>query len=858
MRNEIVRSVESIAVQAREMSFERRQLVNSFIQKATTEQLWPADPNIEGRTVTVDKEFHKEFTEVLSDSEQKVVMEVFRHGHEMATMLKALAVELGIDSEFLGFTQMEGPYAPLMRFGNYIVEFKSKEVIDIEAQLEQGQLPPYKNKLLKQKLEKLKTNDKYYEISFHQTEGEANKYKDANGGKYATGTVSEKAATVSEGRVPDVKVLEKVYGAMKTLDLEPDAKKAFESMLEDMYHSSLEDANARHSQTRRKGYAGYNDNMLYNFIEHAKAEANLAATLKYGKSINVTLAEMTKQAKESKNPNVMKLHNAVIKHYTATLAKGETQIADAILSVNAFWLLTSSFGYHIQNATQTFAVAHPILAGIFGNWNNVRSKIMNGYHIAGDIVSYDGKVPLVGSKKVTWQTNIDVDAAPKKYRAVLSRIQGMGQLDVGVEEDLSSLKETSTGFKAFDATSRGAAKVSHRAYQVPRLVESYNRVSTAIAAFDLATENPEAIKHMGLTPEEFAVKVVQDSQGDFSATGAPYFFKVVGKNSVGKLALQFRKFSIMMMWAYARATFQAFKGASKQEKVIGARTVAFLLMHTAVFSGIRGLPAIAKFTFIYLLLASMFGDDDEEPKNTKGYIERMVDENVDNKTVATMINRGVLSALGIDASIKLSHAGIFDLVPFGDFDISLDGIKEYLYGVFGPTGGQAANVVRGIEFAKNDNYYRAIESVVPKLLKSPMESYRLGTEGYTDGAGTVVSKPKNFDLMPLIANALGIPVTQVSNLKWTRGEQYEIKEYFTRRQQEITSEHKRASKAKDQKARRKAEQDWYKLQNAKDNTRPFFNNTPSALKRTPITVLLKAGDRDWKKQQKLESELGTR
>ena len=858
MRNKLVRSVESIAVQAREMTFERRQLVNSFIQKATVEQIWPDNPNIKGRTITVDKDFHKEFTEVLSEAEQKVVMDVFRHGHEMATMLKDLSIELGIDSEFLGFTQMEGPYAPLMRFGKYVVEFKSQEVLDTEGQLKKGGLPPYREKLLSQKLEKLKTNDKYYELSFHQTEGEATKYKDDNEGNYATSTVTPKAESVSEGRVPDVKVLEKVYGAMKTLDLDPGAKKAFESMLEDMYHSSLEEANARHSQTRRKGYAGYNDNMLFNFIEHAKAEANLAATLKYGKDINVTLAEMTAQAKESSNPNVMKLHNAVVKHYTISLSKGETKIADAILSYNAFSLLTSSFGYHVQNATQTFAVAHPILAGVFGNWNKVRSKIMNGYHIASDIVSYDGKVPFVGSKKVTWQTNIDIDAAPSRYRHVLARIQDMGQLDVGVEEDLSSLKETSTGFKAFDATSRGASKVSHRAYQVPRLVESYNRVSTAIAAFDLATENPEAIKHMGMTPEEFAVKVVQDAQGDFSATGAPYFFKLLGKNPVGKVALQFRKFSVMMMWAYARATFQAFKGATKQEKIIGARTVAFLLMHTSVFSGIRGLPAIAKFTAIYLLLASMFGEDDEEPKNTKGYIERMVDENVNNKTVATMINRGVLSALGIDASIKLSHAGIFDLVPFGDFDLSLDGLMEYIYGAFGPTGGQAANVVRGFEFAKEDNYYRALESVSPKGVKSVMESYRLGTEGYTDKAGTVVSKPKNFDVLPLIANALGIPVSQVSNLKWTRGEQYEIKEYFTRRQQEITSEHKRASKAKDQEARRNAERAWYRLQDAKDNTRPFFNNTPSSLKRTPITVLLKAGDRDWKKQQKLESELGTR
>ena len=858
MRNELVSSVESIAVQAREMSFERRQLVNSFIQKATVEQIWPADPNIVGRTVTVDKDFHKEFTEVLSEAEQKAVMDVFKHGHDMAIMLKDLSVELGIDSEFLGFTQMEGPYAPLMRFGKYVVEFKSKSVIDAEEQLKKGGLPPYREKLLAQKLEKLKTNDKYYEISFHHTEGEANKYKDANGGRYATSTVSPKAESVSEGRVPDVKVLEKVYGAMKTLDLDPEAKVAFESMLEGMYHSALEDANARHSQTRRKGYAGYNDNMLFNFVEHAKAEANLATTLKYGKDINVTLAEMTAQAKESKNPSVMRLHNAVIKHYTLSLAKGETRIADAILAYNSFSLLTSSFGYHLQNATQTFAVAHPMLSGTFGNWNEVRNDILGGYHVAFDIVSYDSKVPFVGSKKVTWQTYIDVDAAPSKYVGLLTRIQGMGQLDVGVEEDLSSLKETNTGFKAFDATSRGASTISHRAYQVPRLVESYNRISTAIAAFDLATKHPEAIKHMGLTPEEFAVKIVQDTQGDFSATGAPQLFKSLGKNPVGKVAIQFRKFSVMMMWAYARSTFQAFKGATKQEKIIGARTVAFLLMHTAVFSGIRGLPAIAKFTAIYLLLTGMFGEDDEEPKNTKGYIERMVDENVDNKTVATMINRGVLSALGVDASIKLSHAGIFDLVPFGDFDLSLDGLMEYVYGVFGPTGGQVANVVRGAEFAKDDNYYRALESVSPKGIKTAMESYRLGTEGYTDSAGTPVAGPKNFDVVPLIANALGIPVSQVSNLKWTRGEQYEIREYFTRRQQEITGDHRRASKAKDQEARRKAEKAWYKLQDAKDNTRPFFNNAPSALKRTPITVLLKAGDRDWKKQQKIEDELGTR
>lgn len=859
-RNDIIRSVESIAVQTREMAFDRRVIVNQFIEKATVEQIWPDDPNIEGREVTVDKDFHKEFTEVLSEAEQKVVMDVFRHGHTMATTLKALAKELGIDSEFLGFTQLEGPYAPLMRFGDYIVEFKSQELRDMEAELSKGTMPPYKEKLAKRKLEKYKKDRKHYEISMHPNKGQAVKYRDANQERYdVPGEVSEKSKSVSEGRVPDVKVLEKVYGAMNVLDLDPNAKNAFKSMLDDMYHAALEESNARHSQTKRKGYAGYNSNMLFAFVEHAKAEANMVATLKHGKDINVTLAEVHQQAKDSDNKEVMALYNNLVDHYTHSLAKSETPYANAILSTNAFWLLTTSPGYHIQNATQTVAVAHPILAGVFGDWNNVRRNIMDGYRVANKIVSYDGKVPMLSNKKVTWQTEIDIESAPEEYRALLSQLQGMGQLDVGVEEDLSSIKETDTGFKAFDTSSRVASKVSHRAYQVPRMVESYNRVSTAIAAFNLAKENPQVVERMGLNPTEFAIKMVQDTQGDFSATGAPELFKLLSKHGLGKVVLQFRKFSVMMMWAYARATKKAFKGATKEEKQVGRRTLAYLLGHTFVLSGLRGLPALGKMTAVYLLLASALGDDDneEDPKDTKGYVERMVDEHVDNKTLATMINRGVLSAFGVDASLKLSHEGVFDLAPFAEFDPSIEGIQKYFYSLLGPTGGNVANIARGVDFAKNDNYYRALESVSPKGLKTVMESWRLGTEGYTDRVGRVLSDPKNFDLGPLIANALGIPVNQVTHLKWTIGEQYEIREHFTKRQSEIKRAYIRAYDRDDRVEMNELIESWRKLQDSKDKVRPFFNDDRKSIPRSAVRNLTKGPRNRNKTERKYRRPLGT-
>ena len=857
VRNEIKRSVDNIAVRAREMAADRYNLVNKFIEKATTEQRWPADPGFEHRTVDVDKEFNKDFLDQLSESEQQFIMDVFTHGENMLLQNRQLAKEKGIDSDFFGFAQMAGPYSPLKRFGSHVVILKSQDVLDIEKRLEGETLPAYQRRNLEKKLEKLKTNANHYVVQFFPNAGQANKFRDNNSSKYAFAKATEKSKTVSEGRIPDTKVLEKVFGALKTADLEPSVKKEVESMVEDLYHASLEEANARHSQAKRKGYAGYEQDMIRSFVSHAKAEANMVAALKYGKSINVALAEAKKEAEASGNRDVIDAYNLLIEHYTAMLNHTETDVANAIASANTAWMLTSTLGYHLQNATQPWAVSYPVLAADFNNWRGVQPKLMAGYKIANDIVSYDGKVPFVQDGKATWQTEVDVEGkSPEQYKELLRQLQLMNLLDVGIEQDLSDVHASDTGFKAIDSTTEMASTLSHRLYQLPRLVEAYNRIATAIAAFDMANENPSVMKRKDTTPLDYAIKIVQDTQGDFSTTGAPVLIKWANQHGLTKLAVQYRKFQVMMAWAYVHGWKQMAKGLSKEERAVGRRTLAYLLGHTAVLSGVRGLPAIGKITALYFLLLSG-GEDDEDPTGTEGWMQRTIEKHVENEDLAKILTRGLPSVLGIDASMKLSHSNIFDIAPFADVDPTVEGLEKYAYSFFGATGANVANTVRAIEYANDENYLRAAEYAAPKGLRTILESYRLMYEGYSLKNGDIVVTPEKFDTLPLIANALGIPMNQVTSVKWTRGEQYEITEHFKNRQSELRKEYVRAHKDGDRARKEDLKQQWRNLQDAKVEVRYFFHDAPKVLKRSSIVNLIKAPRKQQKREKSYRKQLGT-
>ena len=138
-----------------------------------------------------------------------------------------------------------------------------------------------------------------------------------------------------------------------------------------------------------------------------------------------------------------------------------------------------------------------------------------------------------------------------------------------------------------------------------------------------------------------------------------------------------------------------------------------------------------------------------------------------------------------------------------------------------------------------------------------MESYRLDTEGYSLRNGDVVGRPEDFSNLSLALSSLGIPATEVQSLKWTRGQQFEIEQYFSETESKIRKRYVKAHKERDTKLKNKLQQEWMQLQRSKSRLRPFFNNNIKKLRVIPVSTLIKAPLSQFKRESKYRQSLGT-
>jgi len=827
-RNEILNHVKSIAVRASDLSKIKFIQLNKFIGDSTIQQKWGYNPyeekDLKHKDIKVDVAFAKRFRK-LDKEQQQIIKDVFAHGMLMLKRKREIAKALGLgknSTAFFSVSGLDGPYAPLMRFGNHIGLLKSPKLLAAETAVSQDDNT--KNRKL---LEDLRADEQHYVMETFDTPGEAKRFARKHEKKWAFSKALMKTKELTESRSDSFVVLEQVLAGLGSITMDSKAKAKVKKMVTDLYLSSLDETNARKSQAKRKGLAGFNANMIRSFLAQANAEAGLIAQMEHGKEINEAFLE----AKEDSRGDLKltRMYNMIVSHYRYSLDTRNTPIIDRIAALNTVYMLTSSIGYHVQNATQPMMVTIPRLAGDFNSYSGAWSALIKGYGIARDIVDVDVK---------KWHVSINIEKAPKKYQALLHNLDLRQLLDVGIEQDLSDFKSFDTDIELINKGGELASKASHKLYQLARAVEAYNRVSTAIAAYDMASANPNKIKHMDMSTEEYATNIVENTQGNFAAIDAPIVLKYLPK-----LTVQYRKYQVMMGWVYANAAKQVWAGDTKAERAAGARTIGFALGHAGVFSGIAGLPLLGQLAEYFMY----FSNDSGEPAD----FERWLRENLGDDVLADMLTSGVLSAIGIDASTKLSQEHIFKPLPYSDFGFKREEWLSYVAEAgLGPTSAVAGSFFRAGEYAKEGNLYRFIENSVPKGFRSLMEAFRLGTKGFTLRNGDVVADPSDFGYIYLALHALGIPVSTVQKFKWTRGQQFELSKWLSEEQSKIRSTYVDAYKKKDYTTMKEMRVEWNKLQDAKDRVRPFYNDDREAIRRTPIKSLLNAPKDQEKRKSK--------
>lgn len=877
VKNSLMQEAEKIATRAAALKPERYALVNEFIGKSTFTQQWGYDPKdyhpelFAEKDVKVNPVLAIAFNK-MTDGEKQIIADIFAQGESRRQRMQAFMKALGLNNKLFSATSsLQGPYAPLKRFGNFASVLKSKELYDLEQSLKD---PANQTPRNNRKLEELRSNADHYVVQFFDTRGAANRFAEANSvknkGKYFYVDAFSRGADINAERAPSTAVLEQLMGKLKADDksgLSDEAKEAFRTMLREHYYSMMDERDARTSGARRLNRAGYDKDMIKSFMFQSNAQAKMIATMETGAQVNEALAMARKEASTDRG-SLQDTYNLLAEHYfMAMRPEGGVfdAIQDRVASYNTVTMLTTNFTYHLQNFTQVLIGVNK-LVGDFGNYSGSWAAMFKGLKIANKAIKGGGflkqaaAVATVGIAPIN--NNIEIDntdaSMPPEYQDLVRELELQQLADVGLQEDLRQFNRFDTGFGLTNAASDKVARIVHRLYQVARYVEAHNRLATAIAAYDLAKKNPQRLKILKKdSPIEYAVSAVQRTQGAFNGLDAPLAFK-----KTGKLPLQYRKYQIMMAFNYGRAAKQAFAGESPEVKMIGWRTLGVTLGHAAITSGIRGMPWVSPIVG----LALMFGADDEDEIAEKAkaaggwdnYVEQTIRENVQDKDLANLLTRGVPAWLGVDFSGKLGHQNFFSIAPYSDLEFTRDGLTSYAFDLIaGPTASTLRNWGAANEARKRGDFWKATEYVMPRGLRQYMESYRYSTEGMTFTNGETMLDPRNIDIYNLMRNAIGLPDNEIQQIKWTRGQQIEIEKYFSERSSELTNDFNQAFRERDTDRMAEIRFEWRDLQRAKNRVRPFFNNAPNVLQPQPLDTLIKSVQSRRREAMKDRRMLGT-
>ena len=838
-RNEIKRLFQPIRKQVRELGKGRLAVVNKFLGESTFDQKWGYDPKefhpdvFVAKQVKIDPTKQNQFNK-FSQEEKQLIANIFAHGERMRQRKVALAKMLGVGGSFFSDSSLEGPYAPLKRFGNYVGELKSARLKQAETKAKVKGA----SKKAKDEYEKLKSDPDHYVISFFDTPAMAKQFVEANKSKFIFSGWSERKPSHDSDRVSSTEVYEKVMGALaasKDADMDATAKTAFRKMVKNMYFQTLDERSARTSGAKRLNRAGYEPNMVRSFLSQATSEATMIAHMENGAEINTAFRDAENSVVDENNdvdPDKQFAFNTISRHYNSMLTRAETPIQDRITIMNSVYMLLTSICYHLTNATQPAMVTVPRIAGDFADYTGSWSGLFRGYKQARQAIGIGANLEL----------SIDLTKVAPQYKRILEIMRNRNLIDQGMEED-GTFDRFNTGFETLNRASDTLGTITSKLYNVAKFVEAQNRVSTAVAAYDMAKANPTKLAEMNMTAEEYAISIVEDTQGDFSQLDAPLLIKWLPKT-----VTQYRKYQLLMAWHYTNGFNQAFRGETPQMKAAGRRVLGYSLAHAAMGAGATGVPLLGTAFWVATMLTP--GGDDE-PQD----MERWIKANIDDGMLGTILSRGIFTTFGLDLSTKLNQSKIFHPLPYVDFQTGEAGAQDILMGIVGPAGTTGVNFFRAAEYYKQGDLLKGIEYSVPKGIRSIAESYRLATEGYTTRAGTVLVDPREIDTYSLLVNAMGIPSTEVNRIKWTRGQQYELEQYFSKESSKIRKNYIEAFKARDGSAMKELREEWRELQKGKDRVRPFFNNVSGVLKRQSVRALIKAPRTRAKLEKKEQAKL---
>lgn len=366
--------------------------------------------------------------------------------------------------------------------------------------------------------------------------------------------------------------------------------------------------------------------------------------------------------------------------------------------------------YSLFNSMQVGMVSLPVLSGDFNPGGASYNLIKAYYDIGAARTGLKGVGKTVaavagGKGQGNYLSDITGRLKEKRERDLLNELaqDGLIDLDGGMEVERMAVKP------------QGAARIvdipmdylSGVARALPQAVEAINRTVTALAAYRMmyarTKDHAKSVK--------YAADVVNDTQGNYSATNAPPIFN----NWAGRMILQFKKYGQMIYYLLGKNIGRAYRGGGKSERRKGLMTLAYIAATHQLMAGTLGLPwEPVKFA---MMLLNGFLEDDEEVswEDFKGMIEDWYKELTGSDKAAEVLTYGLSRGIpgGWDFDMQ-SRVGMDSIMTFGEPKSDSDAdTKAFLFDNLGASISMGYNMFKALTSIAEDDFAKNAAALLP-------------------------------------------------------------------------------------------------------------------------------------------------
>lgn len=833
--------------------------VNDFLYNSTRAAKWGYKPDFIDADIQVDADIAREYA-ALGKEGQAFVDRVFRMGYESLQEKKAAALE-HTKSEYdvlIKAAQDEGdeakvkeltaektktmeqfgslmrlsgniPYAPLRRYGEFVVVAKSREYLAADDE----------------ERKKLARDENHYRVDFVENEYAAARLEQE---LEASGQYAPKSAGGVEYSQRSEEVDSQLYGGSKTIQafsrLRVQIKAHYDGLAEkaqtpedkarakeleaaasrmrrivtDLYLHTLAETGARQAERRRKSVAGEID-MVRSFATQGKADANFIGWLKYSSDTLEALGRMRREVQEGRG-TAEKLprseyFNEIMRRHMQAMEYKPTPLADWLTGVTSKWYLAFAPSYYLQNATQPWMMSLPVMAAKHG-YGGAASALSKAY---GDIAALWPKADNL-TKRADFRALLDNKKLDADERKMLSDLIDAQQLDVGMITEIGQFRiEDDNTVKA------GFQKISNSLRHLQSRMEAINRASTALAAYRLE-------KAKGGDGFAYASRIIQETHGDYSAWNAPRAFNT----GLGKAALQFRKFQLIQLSMMAKllsgSLAKANTAEAKAERAVARKAFLYVLGQAMAVGGTKALPAIGALGWVF---SKAFGDTGDEPP------EYLLRQFIGDKDLADLILDGPLAKVsGLNMGAFGGMSNMLSPLPFTDISLGREGVKEATFAILaGPAGGLAGRVAEGLKQMQAGDFVRGLEGTLPKGFSSALKALREGTEGVRQQDGDMQLSPDDVNVLESVWTGLGFQTQDATRRRFEQETSFRVERGMDERVSRIKKDYTEAVRDGDRDAAAEAIADWRDLQEKRRN----MGFTPM-----PLSTLLKSPQEQRKRE----------